>query len=257
MCPFAASYRLEDHLTLIRINFVHTDVTSWSSQIAAFRSAIAFGSSGSKVDIVVASAGLWGTPFLHPNDELASLDKDPPAPPMGPINVNLIGLSYTAKLAQHYFSLPTSGSKSSKALILIGSSGGYLEIPLAAAYNASKWGVRGLFRTIREPLAAEGIRVNLIAPWLMDTPMSRADSPAFQAVDLPVGKPAAVVKAVIRCAVDESISGRAFVVGPRTTMDLADDEDGHDGVLVIKKFMRNELPGYKEKIAKLMEMFGF
>jgi 5'-hydroxyaverantin dehydrogenase len=187
-------------------------VTSSRSQIVAFESAISSGLDGSSIDIVIASAGLWGVPFLLPNDEAASLDKDPAAPPLGPINVNLIGLSYTAKLAQHYFSLPGPTTTSDKTLILIGSSGGYLEIPLAATYNASKWGVRGLFRTIREPLAAKGIRVNLIAPWLTDTPMSRADSPAFKAVDLPIADPEVFVKAAIRCAVDASIVGRAFAV---------------------------------------------
>lgn len=40
-------------------------------------------------------------------------------------------------------------------------------------------------------------------------------------------------------------------------MDLADDEDGNDGALVTKRFVRLELSGYKEKIAKVMKMFGF
>lgn len=40
-------------------------------------------------------------------------------------------------------------------------------------------------------------------------------------------------------------------------MDLADDKDGNDGALVMKRFVRLELPGYSERIAKLMKMFGF
>lgn len=78
----------------------------------------------------------------------------------------------------------------------------------------------GLFRKIREPLAAKGTRVNLIAPRLTDTPTSRADSPAFKAVDLPIADPEAVVKDLIRCAVDASIAGRAFAVGPTSDYGL-------------------------------------
>jgi len=39
-------------------------------------------------------------------------------------------------------------------------------------------------------------------------------------------------------------------------MDLADDEDGIDGAVVMKRFVRLELPGYKVKIAKVMNMSG-
>lgn len=70
--------------------------------------------------------------------------------------------------------------------------------------------MRGLYRTVREPLAAKGTGVNLIAPWLTDTPMSRADSPAFKAVNLPIADPEVVVKAAIRCAVDASIVGEGI-----------------------------------------------
>lgn len=74
--------------------------------------------------------------------------------------MNLIGVSYTTKLARHYFN---KGDQSrDKVLILKASLAGYLDLPQAAQYNASKFGVRGLFCNLRkDPLS----RVNLIAPW--------------------------------------------------------------------------------------------
>ena len=242
---------------LCRVNFTHTDVASWGSQIKAFKSAIDFSPSHSTIDVVVAAAGLKGAPFLLPNEEPASLDKDPPLPSVDPININLIGLSYTAKLAQHYFGLPTSTSQTPKSLILICSTGGYMEVPLLAVYNASKWGVRGLFRTIREPLAAKSVRTNLIAPWIMDTPMSQMEVGIFRAVDLPIGNTEHVVQAIIHCAVDNSIVGRAFAVGPNKIIDLQDDEEGQDAGPTMQGWWRSEVPGHKGKMAQFMKMSGF
>ena len=85
-----------------------------------------------------------------------------------------------------------------------------MEVPLAAVYNASKWGVRGLFRSIREPLVTNNIRTNLIAPWIMDTPMSQVEVGMFRAVDLPIGNTEHVVQAITHCAVDDSIVGRGI-----------------------------------------------
>ncbi|MCJ1251589.1 hypothetical protein MMC30_008824 [Trapelia coarctata] len=210
----------------LNINFTPTDVTSWPSHTTAFKSAIAYNPTTSKIDIVIASAGLWGTPFLHPTDAPASLSKDPPHRPHNrqPHRADLHRQA-SPILLQPPLPNPTGLEIPDPHRL----ERGYLEIPLAATYNASKWGVRGFFRTIRAPLAARGVRVDLIAPWLMDTPMSRPHSAAFQAVGMPVGEPAVVVKAVMRCAVDEEIVGRAFVVGPGVTMDLGDDEEGGRG----------------------------
>jgi len=74
---------------------------------------------------------------------------------------------------------------------------------------------------------------------------------------MPVGRPAVVVKAVLRCAVDESVVGRAFVVGSGETMDLGDDDEGGGGVRGMKRFVGGELPGYEGKIEGVMRVFGF
>ena len=189
--------------------FVRTDVTSWSSQIKAFKAAIAHSPSKDKIDIVLAFAGVFDPPFFTPGECPPSLEEDPPVPVTNGLEVNLKGLYYTAKLAQHYFGLPSNSQQSyDKTLILISSLLAYWELPLACSYNASKWGVRALFRTLREPLASRGIRLNMIAPWLQPTPMLGEMRLAFESAGAPIGSIDDVVKIALRCAVDEGIVGK-------------------------------------------------
>ena len=195
-----------------RLNFVATDVTDWNSQVQAFKSAIRF-SGHDRIDIVVAAAGLGGAHFVSSQEKPPSLDEDPPLPPLaGPtIDVNAKGVFFTSKLAQHYFALPAlsqDGNPTSlrKCLILISSLAGYLELN-AADYTASKWAVRGLFRSIRSKMEDLGFRTNLIAPWVMDTPMSKPLADACREHDIAVGNAEDVARAVIRCAADDSICG--------------------------------------------------
>lgn len=194
------------------INLVTTDVTEWTSQVQAFKSAIAFSRSDS-VDIVVAAAGLPGAPFISPKDESPTLDCDPPESRLaGPtFNVNIRGVYFTAKLAQHYFALPskslTTKDSLRKSLVVISSLAGYLELN-AADYTASKWAVRGIFRSIRSKMEDLGYRVNLIAPWVMDTPMSKSLADTCRQHGFPVGDAQSVADAVIQCAADDSICGQ-------------------------------------------------
>ena len=249
------------------MNFVQTDVTDWSSLTNAFKSAINYSNTNS-IDCVVAVAGLFGAPFDLPNEEPASLNKDPPQPPTAGavFDVNVKGVYYTAKLAQHYFGLKsTSGDQleGRKSFIVMGSLAGYMEFPQVADYPTSKWAVRGLFRAIRAPMERQGYRVNLIAPWIMDTPMSKDFCDLFRSQDIPVGNPNDVVTAVLRCATDDSISGKYFLTNPRCicqatpllmhvssgralavgaaeTFDLQDDPEGGNSSPVVKEYLATE-----------------
>ena len=193
-----------------RVNFIRTDVTSWDSQVAAFKSAIKHGGHNG-IDIVCAVAGLGGVPFIMPNEEAASLEKDPPKPPMVDANydVNAKGVYLTSKLAQHYFGLKSRAQQEHrKVLILISSLCGYLEIN-NAEYCSTKWAVRGFFRSIRSIMENMGYRTNLIAPWVMDTPMSNYFAKICREQGIAVGNVNDVVDAVVRCAADDSINGIA------------------------------------------------
>ena len=123
-----------------RVIFIRTDVTSWESQVTAFKSAIKFGGHDS-VDVVCAVAGVPGAPFIMPNEEPASLEKDPPKPPMveAVYDVNAKGVYFTSKLAQHYFGLANGAQQQfKKVLIMISSLAGYFEFN-DAEYCSSKW----------------------------------------------------------------------------------------------------------------------
>ena len=196
------------------INFVHTDVADWTSQTHAFKSAIAFGQRNS-IDVVVAAAGVTGGRF-EADMESPSLEKDPPLPSASSLafDVNAKGVYYTCKLAQYYFLLPVppENSRSSsyhKSLVVISSIAGYLEIN-ATDYTASKWAVRGMFRAERSKMEDSGHRINLIAPWVMDTPMARDLAELCRSKGFPVGDANHVADAVVRCAADESICGREY-----------------------------------------------
>lgn len=94
---------------------------------------------------------------------------DPAEPPRKPnlkiMDLNLTGVLYTAKLAIHYFRRQPLDAARDRCLILKSSLAGYVDLPGSIQYNASKFGVRGLMRSLRRSTWSESIRVNLVAPW--------------------------------------------------------------------------------------------
>ena len=203
-----------------RLNFVSTDVTDWHSQVNAFKNAINF-TDRKSIDIVVAAAGVGGQTFVTVDEEPPSLEKDPPLPSSIPLNidVNAKGAFYTSKLAQHYFALALPSqirarSEFRKCLVVISSLAGYLELN-AADYTASKWAIRGLFRSTRSKMEDLGYRMNLIAPWVMDTPMSKGLAELCRKEGFPVGDANNVAEAVVRCAADDTICGKRSNCNPQ------------------------------------------
>lgn len=186
--------------------FVHVDVTDWSSQAALFREAARVSPTGA-LDAVVASAGIsdrhgaaTGRGFENP----AGLDApDPPAPDLTCIRVNLIGVMYTAHLALFWLQQNGGGGgggsnsgddghdggeeeekqkqkqkqkkqarrKRDRHLLLVGSYAGLSAIPGVPEYVTSKHGVTGLFRSLRTLSYRQGVRVNLLCPYFVDTPI--------------------------------------------------------------------------------------
>ncbi|KAL2036454.1 hypothetical protein N7G274_010821 [Stereocaulon virgatum] len=236
------------------INFVITNVSDWTSQINAFKSAIAFGKRNS-IDIIIAAAGVSGSFQQSKGGEPPSLDKDPPEPArsVSAFDVNAKGVYFTSALATHYFALPSGGSKPpspsyTKLLVVISSLAGYLELN-NVDYTASKWAVRGMFRALRSMMEDQSYRINLIAPWVMDTPMSKDLAQICREKGFPVGDAKNVADAVIRCAADDSISGRALGIGAAETFDLRDDIEGLNAGIVMKDYLEGEAKGF-------MKFFG-
>ncbi|KIK69270.1 hypothetical protein GYMLUDRAFT_35336 [Collybiopsis luxurians FD-317 M1] len=140
------------------------NVTVWENQVALFDMAISkYGS----VDIVVPNAGI-GEPqsFLT-----VSFDKDGKVkkPGLPTVEVNLIGVLYTAHLAQHYLLVNRADSQSLKAIVLLGSMSSWVALPPAPTYTASKHAVLGLMRSLDPFLSLQNIRIACITPFFADT----------------------------------------------------------------------------------------
>jgi 3alpha(or 20beta)-hydroxysteroid dehydrogenase len=67
---------------------------------------------------------------------------------------------------------------SGAAIVNIGSIAG-LTAHFAVAYTAAKWGLRGLTKVAALELAPRGIRVNIVHPGPIDTPILDGANPAF------------------------------------------------------------------------------
>jgi NAD(P)-dependent dehydrogenase (short-subunit alcohol dehydrogenase family) len=184
------------------------------------------------IDAVVANAG---TTDAHSTYERPhGLDADTPSEPnLLAFNVNLVGVLYTAQLAIFYLPrnarLESVGSTSypeayrpDRHLLLIGSMASLSPLPGGALYTVSKHGVLGLFRSLRSTAFFNGIRVNMLCPYYMDTPLLPTEA-RFMLAGSAMGKPEDVVDAGTRLMADSRIVGRALVVGPKVKTRLDDD----------------------------------
>lgn len=81
-------------------------------------------------------------------------------------------------------------------------------------YALTKHAVVGFVRSAAPRLAARGIRLNMVNPGFVDTPMlDDAGRAAFEAAGFPLLQPDDVVAGVLRAAEDEEV-GQAWVVQP-------------------------------------------
>ena len=209
------------------VTYIYCDVTNWESQVKAFKTAVTF-APNKTLDVVAMFAGIAsevGNLVDHVQAHEASLDKDPPQPSIRPLDINLTGVFYSSYLALNYFRLKpqnqelaaqTNGdseSLPSKSLIFVSSLAGYIDYPSHSLYNAGKFGVRGLFRSVRSKTKEMGARCNLLAPWYIKTPMTADLRKYLEAQGIEDGKGVSfgriedVVEIVGRCAVDESTDG--------------------------------------------------
>ncbi|WP_433307011.1 SDR family NAD(P)-dependent oxidoreductase [Actinoplanes sp. CA-030573] len=89
------------------------------------------------------------------------------------------------------------------------------------AYTASKWSLRGVTRAAALELGPRGIRVNIVHPGFIDTPMTATAPPAFRAASLaesPLGRAGtpAEVAAVIAFLLSDAAS---YVTGAEIPVD--------------------------------------
>ncbi|RKF59420.1 5'-hydroxyaverantin dehydrogenase [Erysiphe neolycopersici] len=210
-------------------HFIYCDVTNWKSQVNMFREAARL-SPTSSIDAVVANAGILNS--LPGFGETGDLDQDdPPKPAFKVLDVNLIGVLYTAKLATFWLQkntvierdLSSLSSPSEqrenrdKHLLLIGSVASIAGLPILE-YTISKHAVLGLFRTMRATSFMQGIRVNILMPYFIDTPIVPTTARLLLAGG-GLGKEEDVVDAGTRLMADKRIRGRSLVIGPKVYID--------------------------------------
>ena len=159
------------------------------------------------VDILVNNAAIAdSTPFLDVTAE--RLDQL--------IDVNLKG-SFLGMQAV----IPAMIRRGKGAIVNISSVNGLRGTGGSSAYDATKWGLRGITKSIALEFADKGIRVNSVHPGAIDTPMlnpSRGDvSGIAKSFGVPmgrVGEPTEVAYASLFLASDEAsyISGAELAV---------------------------------------------
>jgi NADP-dependent 3-hydroxy acid dehydrogenase YdfG len=87
------------------------------------------------------------------------------------IETNLLGLAYSVR-----YVLPQMHAQGSGHIFLVASQSGRSAYQGESIYIASKWGVVGFGHAVRREAQSAGIRVTLIEPGLVDTPLTR-DNP--------------------------------------------------------------------------------
>ncbi|KAF1843090.1 bacilysin biosynthesis oxidoreductase bacC [Cucurbitaria berberidis CBS 394.84] len=206
-----------------KVHFVHCDVTDWQSQVNLFKAAVKLSPHGG-IDCCVANAGIAGPDVMQKGSNLDAAE--PPPPAFKIIDVNLTGVLYTTHLACFWLpknpgsspssidSKPSSSSPRDRHLLLLGSMASLAPIAIQPQYCAAKHAVLGLFRSLRATSSLQGIRINLLCPYFIDTPM--VTTPARLALaGGGLGKPEDVVEAATRFVSDSRILGRALVIGPK------------------------------------------
>ncbi|TFA98942.1 5'-hydroxyaverantin dehydrogenase [Trichoderma ghanense] len=193
--------------------FRHCDVTDWESQVSLFDAAVAASPHGA-IDVVVPNAGVIlpgeATKFENPGLVNGKLT----APNTTTLSVNVKGVIFTSHLALYH--LPQN-KRSDRCLLFVGSVASLIPLPGQSQYTTSKHAVLGLFRSLRGTAFMKGIRVNMIAPYY--TAQTKMLPPVTEALLLAgsagPGSVPDVIDAATRLVADESIVGRALVIGPR------------------------------------------
>jgi len=149
---------------------------------------------------------------------LSPLD-DPPKPPTLALEVNLTGVYYTAMLAVHYFNARVPDDSFKPQLCFISSLAGYGDLPFSSDYASAKWGVRGLWRSLRGERGVNGLggtQANLIAPTYIRTAMTAGFSQQLVEAGIKVGEVEDVIQAILRAVVDQDVDGKCTTFAARS-----------------------------------------
>lgn len=142
------------------VTFVATDVAVESEVAAAVQSVVGRYRS---LDVLVGCAGISG-PFGKTLQDTTTEAWD---------MVMAVNVRGPFLLAKH--ACPHLAMSDAPAVVLLASDSSFVAAPGMVPYSASKGAVLQLTRALSVELADQGIRVNCVAPSIVDTPMSRTD----------------------------------------------------------------------------------
>jgi NAD(P)-dependent dehydrogenase (short-subunit alcohol dehydrogenase family) len=99
------------------------------------------------------------------------------------------------------------------AFVVTASLAGLVPMPSDPLYVLTKHAVVGYARTMAEVLEPRGIRVNLVCPGIVRTPMTAPEQERLDAAGFPLLEPAQVADAILLAARSE-LTGQAWVCQP-------------------------------------------
>ncbi|PVH68260.1 NAD(P)-binding protein [Cadophora sp. DSE1049] len=219
------------------IHFIPVDVTSFTSQKAMFATALEI-LPGHEIDVLIPCAVLMGGFWDYTPQPASSLTSTDPStstvePPTKGLQVGLLGTYHSALLCSKYCmglhqqhsntpSNPLSSTPSQsgsgpgqlqydKAIILIGSLASYGSLPGSPEYTSMKWGTRGLFRSLRIELLKTGVRVHMLAPTFVETPMTASIVPQLKKAGASFASVESVAEVVGRLVGERGVNGEFAV----------------------------------------------
>jgi NADP-dependent 3-hydroxy acid dehydrogenase YdfG len=110
-----------------------------------------------RLDFVVANAGIT---------DWSSMSDGDPEQWRAVIETNVLGVAFTIRAT-----LPTLLAQGSGHVVITASISGRVTYVGEPIYIASKWALVGMGRALRKELAATGVKVTLIEPGIVDTPL--------------------------------------------------------------------------------------
>lgn len=226
------------------VKFIQVDVTNWQSVTSLLRSALLWlresHDEDRTIDHVITCAGV-----ISENLDLTPVDPDDfingkvesKAPASRSVSISIVGTLYTVTAAMRYGMGLHQPKQSDKSITMLGSMAGYSGTPLQADYNASKYGIRGIFRSLLDDSQAAScpVRINIIAPYFVRTPLTEAFVPLIQQLGIKMGDIGDVEAAAMRFMCDKSVHGRAAGVWHGGAFDLGDDFGGGYGSVAMRE----------------------
>ena len=167
-----------------------------------------------RLDYAVNNAGIEGK--LSGITDLSEEDWD------AVMNINLKGIF----LCMKYEARAMIKAKNGGSIVNIGSVNSFLGFPTGSAYVSSKHGLIGLTSSVSAELAPQGIRVNLLCPGVVETPMHQRlrgvvgdelyDEGLLPTVHLRrAGRPEEIAKSIVFLCSDDA----SYITGTTLTPD--------------------------------------